>query len=103
MLTFVRCRVNLFSSYFSDVASNSAREAICSQVARILREEREKQALSMTALSERAGLSQQSISYVEREMRVPNLDTLLRITEVLKVDLADVIRRAQKASAKPAK
>lgn len=52
----------------------------------------------MTVLSERAGLSQQSVSYVEREMRIPNLDTLLRITDVLKVDLADIIKQARKAA-----
>jgi transcriptional regulator with XRE-family HTH domain len=49
----------------------------------------------MTVLGERAGLSQQSISYVEREMRIPNLDTLLRITGVLEIDLENVIRRAR--------
>lgn len=48
----------------------------------------------MTTLAARAGLSQQSVSYIEREMRIPNLDTLLRITEVLDVDLADVIKKA---------
>ena len=42
------------------------------------------------------GLSQQSVSYIEREMRVPNLDTLLRITAVLRIDLEDVIARARK-------
>jgi len=50
----------------------------------------------MTQLSERAGLSQQSVSYVEREMRIPNLDTLLRITAVLEVDLEKIIARARK-------
>ena len=54
----------------------------------------------MTLLAERAGLSQQSISYVEREMRIPNLDTMLRITEVLKIDLGGVIERANKAATK---
>ncbi|TAL02401.1 MAG: XRE family transcriptional regulator, partial [Verrucomicrobia bacterium] len=63
-----------------------------------LKEERLRQNLSMTVLSERAGLSQQSVSYVEREMRIPNLDTLLRITDVLKVDLADIIKQARKAA-----
>jgi transcriptional regulator with XRE-family HTH domain len=82
------------------VSSESARKAICSQVARILREERLKQDLSMTSLSERAGLSQQSVSYVEREMRTPNLDTLLRIANVLKVDLAAVIQRATQRAAR---
>jgi transcriptional regulator with XRE-family HTH domain len=57
----------------------------------------------MTALSEQAGLSQQSVSYIEREMRIPNLDTLLRITSVLKIDLAGVIKRAAEAAAKKAK
>jgi len=70
------------------------RESVCSQVARLLREERERQNLSMTVLAERAGLSQQSVSYIERGMRIPNLDTLLRITEVLKIDLGDLIKRA---------
>lgn len=57
----------------------------------------------MMALSEQAGLSQQSVSYVEREMRVPNLDTSLRIAEVLEVDLAEVIERASEAASKEAK
>jgi transcriptional regulator with XRE-family HTH domain len=48
----------------------------------------------MTVLAERAGLSQQSVSYIERGMRIPNLDTLLRITEVLKLDLGDMIKQA---------
>ena len=50
----------------------------------------------MTVLAERAGLSQQSVSYVEREMRIPNLDTLLRIAIALDVDLSQVIAEATK-------
>jgi DNA-binding Xre family transcriptional regulator len=52
----------------------------------------------MTVLGQRAGLSQQSVSYIEREMRIPNLDTLLRICAVLEIDLGDVINRAGKAA-----
>lgn len=37
-------------------------EAVCSQVARILKQERESQGLSMTSLGERAGISQQMVS-----------------------------------------
>jgi transcriptional regulator with XRE-family HTH domain len=81
------------------VAKNT-RKLICSHVVRLLREERVRQNLSMTGLAESAGLSQQSVSYMEREMRVPNLDTLLRIAEVLKIDLGDVIQRAGKAAVK---
>ena len=81
--------------------AKNERKSICSHVARLLREERERQNLSMTVLAERAGLSQQSISYVERELRVPNLDTLLRITEVLKVNLDDIVAEARKTANKP--
>ena len=74
-----------------------SRAAIAAHVAAILRAEREHRKLSMSAVAERAGLSQQMISYVEREMRSPTLDTLLRITEALEVSLADVLRRAEMA------
>ena len=76
------------------------REAICSHVARILREEREKREISMTVLAERAGLSQAMISFVEREIRNPSLETLIRIAEVLGLNLGEVIKRAYVAAGK---
>jgi transcriptional regulator with XRE-family HTH domain len=76
------------------VAQRTTRRTISSNVARILREERLKRALSMSAVAARAGLSQQMVSYVEREMRSPTLDTLLRITEALEISLAEVLRKA---------
>jgi transcriptional regulator with XRE-family HTH domain len=85
---------------YLSIVAKSMRKSICSHVARLLREERLRQNLSMTLLAERAGLSQQSVSYVEREMRIPNLDTMLRIAEVLKIDLGDLIKRAKKAAMK---
>ena len=48
----------------------------------------------MTKTAERAGLSQQMVSYVERGLRNPTLDTLLRITDALGINLSDVIRGA---------
>ena len=88
--------------YLWGVLAANQRKAVCSHVARLLREARLKQNLSMTTLAERAGLSQQSVSYVEREMRIPNLDTLLRISGVLGVELEEIIRDAR-LSALPAK
>jgi transcriptional regulator with XRE-family HTH domain len=79
------------------VASDKSQQAVCARVAKILRLEREKRGLSMNLVAERAGLSQQMVSYVEREMRNPTLETLLRIAAALEVDLADVLRRAIKA------
>lgn len=71
-------------------------EAISSEVARILREERTRKQLSMSRVAEQAGLSQQMVSYVERGLRNPTLDTLLRITHALGVPLSAVIAKAQK-------
>lgn len=67
-----------------------------SRVAKILREEREKKKLSMNRVAEGAGLSPSMISMVEREMRKPTLDTLLRITTAIEIDLIDVLERAQR-------
>lgn len=50
----------------------------------------------MNLVAERAGLSQQMVSYVEREMRNPTLETLLRIAAAIGVDLAEVLRRAMR-------
>ena len=48
----------------------------------------------MSAVATRAGLSYQMISYVERGLRVPGLDTLLRITSALEIDPADLLQQA---------
>jgi transcriptional regulator with XRE-family HTH domain len=72
-----------------------SQQAVCSRVARILRRERERRGLSMNLVAERAGLSQQMVSYVEREMRNPTLETLLRIAAAIGIDFVQVMRRAQ--------
>lgn len=76
------------------------RETVCAQVARQLRETRVRQGLSMTRLSDEAGLSRATISFVENELRNPTLDTLLRICSVLKVELADVLKDATQQAAR---
>jgi transcriptional regulator with XRE-family HTH domain len=62
----------------------------------ILKRERIARKLSMTRLAEKAALSRQMVSYVERGMRVPTLDTLLRITAVLGIKASDVLARAER-------
>ncbi len=71
-------------------------QSICSEVARLLREERERQGLAMLTIAERAGLSQQMVSYVEREIRRPTLETALRMAAALEVDLSDLLKQATK-------
>lgn len=75
-------------------------DAISSHVACVLKEEREKRDLSLKTLAKKSGISRQTISYVEQEVQSPSLDTLLRITSALGVDLAKIIARAQKRASK---
>ncbi len=78
------------------------RDLISSQVARLLREERASRGLSLNLLAQKAGLARQTLSYVEQEVQSPTLDTLLRITGALRVDLDKIILRARKrASGEP--
>ena len=85
------------------MAQNPTHQAVCFHVARIIREEREKRKLSMTVLAQKAGLSQAMISFIEREIRNPSLETLLRIAGVLELHLDEIIRRAREAAAKEKK
>jgi transcriptional regulator with XRE-family HTH domain len=70
-------------------------EAICSEVALLLKQERKERGLSLNALAERAGLSRQTVSFVEQELRVPTLATLLRLSLAMGVNLEDIIALAR--------
>jgi transcriptional regulator with XRE-family HTH domain len=86
--------LSILSGHILGTVNNKTREAICAQVAKLLRQERLQQKLSMARVAERAGLSYQMISYVERKMRNPTLDTMLRITSALGLDLGELIKKA---------
>jgi transcriptional regulator with XRE-family HTH domain len=88
----MRCQVRL--RYFFIVPDKKSQQAVCSRVAQILHKERENRGLSMNVVAERAGLSQQMVSYVERQMRNPTLETLLRIAAAIGVDFAQVMKQA---------
>lgn len=82
------------------MAKDGYRESVCSNVARILRQERERKGISMTRLAEMAGLSQGMISLFEHEERNPSLDTLMRICTALDLPLSAVLARAERAARK---
>jgi transcriptional regulator with XRE-family HTH domain len=50
----------------------------------------------MHQLAQASGLSQPSISYIERGLRIPSLDTLYRIAAALDVDLSNLIKKAMR-------
>jgi transcriptional regulator with XRE-family HTH domain len=77
------------------VGKAAIRERICANVARILQEKREKRGLSLNAFAAKAGLSRQTVAFIERGQRNPTLETLLRLSEVLETDLDEIIREAR--------
>jgi transcriptional regulator with XRE-family HTH domain len=76
------------------VAANKAHSAVCAQIVRLLRDERKRQGLSKYAVAERSGLSEQMIGYVEKGMRRPSLETVVRLAAGLNADLAGIVRKA---------
>lgn len=70
---------------------------VYARLAARLRAERERQGLSMLAVSERAGLSQQMVSYLERGIRNPSLDTLIRVCGALGLDAGAILSEALEA------
>lgn len=62
----------------------------------LLRQERERRQLSKYFIAQESGLSPQMIAYVENGDRNPTLETVLRIAKALDLDLAEVIKRAQR-------
>lgn len=75
---------------------NSTVHAFCAAVSQALKEERLRRNLSMSAVAERAGISQQMVSYVERGIRKPTLDTVFRIGVALEADLGRLVTAAMK-------
>jgi transcriptional regulator with XRE-family HTH domain len=78
------------------VSNDRHRDEICAEVVRLLIQERKRQRISGNVLAERAGLSQSLISSLETNPWNPTLDTLLRIGDVLNVDVGEIISQARK-------
>ena len=73
-----------------------APRAISMEVVQLLSAERISAGVSMNRLAQKSGLSQSMISLLERGMRNPTLDTLLRIAIALDVDLSQLLKKAAK-------
>lgn len=75
--------------------------AICAEVIRLLTVERERQNVSENRLATLAGLSQSFMARLKRNKHVPNLDSLVRISVALNIDLGDIVSQAVSNSQKP--
>jgi transcriptional regulator with XRE-family HTH domain len=94
----VKYVVNPFFAYSLSVSSGIKQRAICVQTIRLLREERERRGLSKYALSAQCGITQQTIGYMERGLRHPSFETILRIADGIGVNLEDILKQARSAA-----
>jgi transcriptional regulator with XRE-family HTH domain len=77
------------------VPSISHYEALRHEVVRLLREERKRRNLSNYAVSQRSGVSESMLSLVERGLRNPTMELMLRIADGIGVDLDAAIKKAK--------
>jgi transcriptional regulator with XRE-family HTH domain len=73
-------------------------EQVTVQVVALLMAARKKKGLSYQALAEAAGIHRTAISLLERGQRSPSLTMCLKLARALEVDLADLIKKAQKTA-----
>ena len=71
-------------------------EAQRAEIIRLLREERLRRKLSKYAVSQHSGVSQSMLSLVERGLRNPTLELMLRIADGIGVDLSEILKKAQR-------
>jgi transcriptional regulator with XRE-family HTH domain len=70
-------------------------EAVRVEIIRLLREERLRRKVSNYAVAQNSGVSESMLSLVERGLRNPTMELILRIADAIGVDLADVVKQAQ--------
>ena len=75
---------------------NRNAQALCVKAIALLQKERQRRKLSKYYIAQASGLSPQMIGYIERGMRNPTLETVLRIAEAMGVRFEHIIRRARK-------
>jgi len=69
-------------------------EAIRRELVRLLREEREQRKLSNYAVCQRSGVSESMLSLVERGLRNPTVELMLRIADGIGANLPALIEKA---------
>jgi transcriptional regulator with XRE-family HTH domain len=70
-------------------------EALRGEIIRLLRQERERRKLTKYAVAQRSGISESMLSLVERGLRNPTMELLLRMADGIGADLPAIIGKAQ--------
>jgi transcriptional regulator with XRE-family HTH domain len=69
-------------------------EAIRREIIRLLKEERHRRNLSKYAVAQRTGVSESMLSLVERGLRNPTMELMLRIADGVGTDLPTLMQKA---------
>lgn len=97
----VKYAVNAFLGYSFQVSRKA--QTLCVKAISLLKEERQRRKLSKYYIAQESGLSPQMVGYVESGDRNPTLETVLRMSEAMDVDFAEIIKRARREIPRSAK
>lgn len=70
-------------------------QAVCAEIIRLLRDERQQRKLSNYVVSQKSGVSESMLSLVDRGLRNPSLELMLKIADGVETDLPTIIKKAQ--------
>jgi len=70
-------------------------EALRGEIVRLMREERLHRKLSNYAVSQSSGVSESMLSLIERGLRNPTMEIMLRIADGIGVDLSVILKKAK--------
>lgn len=76
-------------------------QTVCAEIVRLLFDESKRQRLSNYAVAQRSGVSESMISLVERGLRNPSMELVLKLADGIGADLPKIVAKAQKTT--PAK
>jgi transcriptional regulator with XRE-family HTH domain len=69
-------------------------EAIRKEIIRLLKAERERRKLSNYVVAQNSGVSESMLSLVERELRNPTMELMLRVADGIGANLPALIKKA---------
>jgi transcriptional regulator with XRE-family HTH domain len=72
-------------------------QTVCAEIIRLLREERKRRNLSNYVVSQKSGVSESMLSLVDRGLRNPSMELMLKVADGTGTDLAAIIKKAKVA------
>lgn len=73
-------------------------QAVCAEIVRLLFAEARRRKLTNYAVAQQSGVSESMISLVERNLRNPSLELMLKLADGIGADFPAIIAKAQKTA-----